>query len=405
MSAPVIFLIAGEPSGDLLGARLMTALRRLGPPDLQFAGIGGERMVAEGLQPFFPQQELAHFGLAELLVHVPHLLKRIRQTIAEVKRLHPAALVTIDAPDFSFRVAKALKGQGVPLIHYVAPTVWAWRPKRAAKVAQFLDHLLTLLPFEPPYFTKEGLASSFVGHSIIESPIAEADGARFRARHGLAAATPLLTVLPGSRRSEVTRLAPIFAETLIRLKARHPDLVCVVPTVPQVEPIVRALVKDWPLPTLVTLGDTDKYDAFKASVAALACSGTVALELALAGLPAVIAYRMSPLTVFLYRRLIKVRYANLVNLMHDRMVVPELLQENCQPDKLAAACEVLLTDQAARAAQIAELRQTAAWLGAGGTPPSEQAARVVLATAGLLPQAMPPAQVQELPVNRQKVLP
>ncbi|MBP7254043.1 MAG: lipid-A-disaccharide synthase, partial [Alphaproteobacteria bacterium] len=152
MSSPVIFLIAGEPSGDLLGARLMAALRRLGPPDLRFAGIGGERMVAEGLEPFFPQKELAHFGLFELLRHIPHILKRIRQTIAEVKRLHPAALVTIDAPDFSLRVAKALKGEGIPLIHYVAPTVWAWRPKRAQKIAGFLDHLLTLLPFEPPYF-------------------------------------------------------------------------------------------------------------------------------------------------------------------------------------------------------------------------------------------------------------
>lgn len=386
MSAPVIFLIAGEPSGDLLGARLMAALRRLGPPDLRFAGIGGERMVAAGLEPFFPQQELAHFGLFELLRHIPHLLKRIRQTIAEVKRLHPAALVTIDAPDFSFRVAKALKGEGIPLIHYVAPTVWAWRPKRAAKIAAFLDHLLTLLPFEPPYFTKVGLASSFVGHPIIESPIAAADGARFRTAHGVATDTPLLTVLLGSRNGEVKRLEPIFAATLARLKTRHPNLVCVVPTVPQVEARVRAAVANWPLPAIVTVTDGEKYDAFKASQAALACSGTVALELALAGLPAVIAYKMNALTVFLYRRLIRVRYANLVNIMHDHMVVPELLQENCVPEKLAAACEVLLTDPAARSAQQQQLVQTANWLGADTPePPSARAADVVLRCAGLLP--------------------
>lgn len=383
MSAPVIFLIAGEPSGDLLGARLMAALKRLGPPDLRFAGIGGERMVAEGLEPFFPQQELAHFGLAELLRHVPHLLKRIHQTIAEVKRLRPAALVTIDAPDFSFRVAKTLKGQGIPLIHYVAPTVWAWRPKRAAKVAAFLDHLMVLLPFEPPYFTKEGLACSFVGHSIIESPVAQGEGVRYRTRHGLKADTPLLVVLLGSRRSEVTRLAPVFAETLAILKTRHPNLVCAVPTVPQVAEMVRIAVKKWPVPAIVTETDAEKYDAFKAARAALACSGTVALELALARLPAVIAYKMSALTVFLYRRLIKVRFANLVNIMHDKMVVPELLQENCTPDRLAAACEVLLTDPEACKAQIVELDQVAVWLGAGEDLPSQRAAEIVLKNAGL----------------------
>lgn len=383
MSGPVIFLIAGEPSGDLLGARLMAALKRLGPADLRFAGIGGERMMAEGLEPFFPQQELAHFGLAELLRHVPHLLKRIRQTIAEVKRLRPAALVTIDAPDFSFRVAKALKGQGIPLIHYVAPTVWAWRPTRATKVAAFLDHLMVLLPFEPPYFTKEGLATSFVGHSIIESPITHGDGARYRTQHGLKEDTPLLAVLLGSRRSEVTRLAPVFGQTLALLKTRHPNLVCAVPTVPQVAEMVRAAVKNWPVPAIVTETDAEKYDAFKAARAALACSGTVALELALARLPAIIAYKMSALTVFLYRRLIKVRFANLVNIMHDKMVVPELLQENCTPDRLAAACEVLLTDPEACKAQIAELDQVAVWLGAGEDLPSNRAAEIVLKNSGL----------------------
>jgi len=379
----VIFLIAGEPSGDLLGARLMAALRRMGPPDLRFVGIGGERMVAEGLELFFPQKELAHFGLFELLAHVPHLLGRIKQTIDEVKRVRPAALVTIDAPDFSFRVAKKLKGQGIPLIHYVAPTVWAWRPKRAKKIAGFLDHLLTLLPFEPPYFTKVGLASTFVGHAIIESPIAEADAARYRTQHGLAADTPLLTVLLGSRRSEVTRLEPIFAATLALLKARHPDLVCAVPTVPQVAGLVQEAAKHWPVRTIITQTDAEKYDAFKASRAALACSGTVALELALARLPAIIAYRMSALTVMLYRRLIKVRFANLVNIMHDAMVVPEFLQENCVPEKLAGACDLLLTDEAARAAQIDELEQVAHWLGADHVPPSERAAAVVLQVAGL----------------------
>lgn len=385
MTAPVIFLIAGEASGDLLGAYLMQSLRRLGPPGLRFTGIGGPRMAAEGLELFFPQQELAHFGLAELFRHIPHLLKRIRQTIAEIARLKPAALVTIDAPDFSFRVAKKLKGQGIPLIHYVAPTVWAWRPKRARKVARFLDHLLALLPFEPPYFTKVGLPCTFVGHPIVESGADAGDAARFRARHKISATAPMLAVLLGSRAGELKRLAPVFAATLIRLRTRHPDLVCVVPTLPELAEPVRTLTRYWAARVIVTENDGDKYDAFKAATVALACSGTVALELALARLPAVIAYRVSPVTAFLYRRLIKARFANLVNIMHDRLVVPEFLQERCRPEKLAAACEVLLTDPVARATQSAELEQTAGWLGQGDAKPSERAARVVLKTAGLLP--------------------
>ncbi len=383
MTAPVIFLIAGEPSGDLLGAHLIGALRRLGPPGLRFAGIGGPRMIEAGLEPFFPMHELAHMGLAELLHHIPHILRRIRQTVVEIQRVRPAALVTIDAPDFSFRVAKQLKGKGIPLIHYVAPTVWAWRPKRAQKIAGFLDHLLALLPFEPPYFTKVGLPCTFVGHPIIESRAGSGDAARFRSQNGLDASTPLLAVLLGSRNGELRRLAPIFGDTVARLRARHPELVCVVPTLPALADRVRSLTQDWHGRVIVVSTDQEKYDAFAAARAALACSGTIALELALARLPAVIAYRISAVTAFLYRRLIKIRFANLVNIMHDRLVVPELIQENCTAEQLAAACDQLLADPAARAAQIAGLTQTAQWLGEGDTPPSARAAQTVLKVAGL----------------------
>mgnify|MGYP001217580156 CR=1 FL=1 len=383
MTAPVIFLIAGEPSGDLLGAHLIGALRRLGPPGLRFAGIGGPRMIEAGLEPFFPMHELAHMGLAELLHHIPHILRRIRQTVVEIQRVRPAALVTIDAPDFSFRVAKQLKGKGIPLIHYVAPTVWAWRPKRAQKIAGFLDHLLALLPFEPPYFTKVGLPCTFVGHPIIESRAGSGDAARFRSQNGLDASTPLLAVLLGSRNGELRRLAPIFGDTVARLRARHPELVCVVPTLPALADRVRSLTQDWHGHVIVVGTDQEKYDAFAAARAALACSGTIALELALARLPAVIAYRISAVTAFLYRRLIKIRFANLVNIMHDRLVVPELIQENCTAEQLAAACDQLLADPAARAAQIAGLTQTAQWLGEGDTPPSARAAQTVLKVAGL----------------------
>lgn len=378
--APLFFLIAGEASGDLLGARLMQALKKQTSGAVRFAGIGGPRMQAEGMDLFFPQSELAHFGLFELLAHVPHLLKRIKQTIAEIRRVRPAALITIDAPDFCFRVAKPLKGEGIPLIHYVAPTVWAWRPKRAQKIAQFLDHLLALLPFEPPYFTKEGLACTFVGHSIVEGGADKGDGSRFHTQHNIAADIPLLAVLPGSRKSEVSKLMPIFGETVSLLHSKHPALQVVIPTVSHLRGYVAEQSSGWKVPVIIVESDTDKYDALAASRAALACSGTVAIELAMAKLPAVIAYKISALTFFLYRRLIKVKYASLVNLMHDKMLVPELLQDDCTPAKLAMVVDDLLTDEAARQKQIAGLSDVAHWLGQGQFIPSEQAAKTVLHT-------------------------
>jgi lipid-A-disaccharide synthase len=376
--APLIFLIAGEASGDLLGAGLMRALKAKTGGRVRFAGVGGERMQAEGIELFFPQQELAHFGVFEIVRHIPRLLKRIRQTVAEVKRRKPAALVTIDSPDFCFRVAKALKGQGVPLIHYVAPTVWAWRPGRAKKIARFLDHLMVLLPFEPPYFTAENLPCAFVGHPIVESAAGLGDAARFRARHAIPSAAFLLAVLPGSRMSEVTRLLPVFRATAALLKAKHPDLQVVVPTGVGVADVVKAMVAGWPVPVTVTLGDADKYDAFAASTAALACSGTISVELAMARLPTVIAYRINVLTAALYRHFIRVKYATLINIMRDRAVMPEFLQENCTPETLAAAVGTLLDDPAARQRQADELASIAGWLGQGAVAPSERAADVVL---------------------------
>ncbi|QQP92097.1 lipid-A-disaccharide synthase [Skermanella sp. TT6] len=376
---PLIFLIAGEPSGDLLGARLMAALKRRAGGPVRFAGIGGERMIAEGLDTLFPLHELSLMGIAELVPKLPNLIRRLAQTAAEIRRLRPDVVVTIDAPDFCFRIAKRLKGQGIPFVHYVAPSVWAWRPGRARKVARVLDHLLALLPFEPPYFEREGLPCTFVGHPIVEGGAASGDGARFRAAHGIATADRLLTVLPGSRRSEISRLLPDFRETIRLLAPRYPGLVIAVPTVPHVRDSVASEISSWPVRTILVEGDQGKYDAFAASEAALAASGTVALELALARLPAVIAYRMHPVTIGLYRRFIRVKYANLVNIMLDRMLVPELLQENCTPEKLDAAVTKLLDDPEARREQREGVAEVARWLGLGGPPPSERAADVVLA--------------------------
>ncbi len=357
----------------------MQALKTKLNGHVRFAGVGGPRMKAVGMDILFPQEELAHFGLFELLRHIPHLLKRMRQTEAEVRRLCPAALITIDAPDFCFRVAKKLKDAGIPLIHYVAPTVWAWRPKRAKKVAQFLNHLLALLPFEPPYFAREGLECTFVGHPIVEGEAAQGDAERFRATFKIQGDTPLIMVLPGSRMSEITRLMPIFGATVRFLKKQHPDLQAVIPIAPGKIEVIKSLSLDWEVPIILTENDKDKYDAMAAVRAALACSGTVAVELAMAGLPAVIAYKVSALTAFLYRRLIKIKYANLVNLMHDKMVVPEMIQKDCTPEKLSRAMHELLSSSVKRQTQIDGLGTVAGWLGHGQFIPSEHAADTVMA--------------------------
>jgi lipid-A-disaccharide synthase len=375
---PLVFLIAGEVSGDLLGARLMAALKERTGGAVRFAGIGGPRMEAEGLESLFPLSDLAVMGLAEILPRLPLLLRRISEAVAEVRRLRPDAVVTIDAPDFSFRVGRRLAGQGIPLVHYVAPTVWAWRPGRARKVAAFLDHLLALLPFEPPYFESEGLPSTFVGHPVVEGGAGHGDGARFRVAHGIGPDDPVLCVLPGSRQGEVTRLLPVFEEAVRGLARRHPALTVVVPTVGPVRRRVAEAVRSWPVRTIVLDGDREKFDAMDAATAALAASGTVALELALSGLPAVIAYRVSPLTAALARRLIRVRYVNLVNLMLGRMLVPELIQDDCTSDRLATEVDRLLSEPEARRAQVEGVAEVARWLGRGGQAPGERAADVVL---------------------------
>ncbi len=380
---PLFFLIAGEASGDLLGARLMQALKKKTNGAVRFAGVGGPRMQAEGIELFFSQTELAYFGAFELAKHIPHILRRVKQTIAEVKRTRPTALITIDAPDFSFRVAKQLKGEGIPLIHYVAPTVWIWRAGRAKKIAQFLNHLLVLLPFEPPYFTREGLPCTFVGHSIIESGAANGDATRFRTKYNIPADAKLLTVLPGSRLTEISKLMPIFKETVAILKKKNPSLHVILPTISSLADRLRMESQDWAVPVTIVEGDADKYDAFTASRAALACSGTVSVELAMARLPSLTAYKINWITAVLYRPFVRINFVNLINIMHERMVVPEMLQFNCTPEKMAVVMEGLLNDETIRQKQIDGLSTVAKWLGQGQFVPSERAADVVLDSVGV----------------------
>ncbi len=368
---PLIFLIAGEPSGDILGARLMAALREETGGKVRFAGIGGEEMTRQGLQSRFPIHELAVMGFLEVLPHLFAILKRLRETVAAIRALKPDAVVTIDSPSFTLEVAQRLKGAGMPLIHYVAPQVWAWKPWRARQVARYLDRLLTLLPFEPRYFERHGLLTHFVGHPVVEAAPAPRPAAA--GQEG-----PCLVVLPGSRKGEVGKLLPVFAEVVAGLARRHPDLRVVIPTVETVDALVRAQVADWPLPVTVVRGAEARAQAFAEATAALAASGTVALELAVAGVPAVIAYRFKGFVGLLPMAWVGVPFASLVNIISGREVQPEFLQRHCRAAAILPAVDRLLRDAAARDAQRAAYREVVAALRPPEGRPSRAAARRVL---------------------------
>ncbi|MEP2812516.1 MAG: lipid-A-disaccharide synthase [Alphaproteobacteria bacterium] len=386
--APLVYLIAGEASGDALGASLMAALKtRLGGA-VQFAGVGGPLMADEGLDSLFPMDDLAVMGLAEVVPRLPKLLTRMAETRADVVAKNPAVLVTIDAPDFCFRVARKVKAlrPGLPIVHYGAPTVWAWRPKRAKAVARFLDHMLCLYPFEPPYFTREGLAASFIGHPIALSmgaqPGADDRAHDFRSRHAVAADAQVLAVLPGSRGGELDRLLPVFGETLTRLWTGGWRGRVVVPTLARHESRIIAAVLDWPGNPLVVTGNDEKWRAFAAADTALAASGTVTLELAAAGVPTVIAYKVSGVTAAIARRLIRTPHAGLVSILLGEEVMPEFIQDDCTAERIVPALQALLGDEAARATQRGHFKQAMAMLQGPADGPAAAAAEVVAGVIG-----------------------
>jgi lipid-A-disaccharide synthase len=366
-----LFLIGGEPSGDRLGAALMEGLKSLGATEC--TGVGGPLMQAEGLESLFPMEELSVMGIAEVLPKYFHLKRRIRETAKAALASGADALVTIDSPDFCLRVAKIVKAARPDFrtIHYVAPSVWAWRPGRAARMARVIDHVLALLPFEPPYMTAAGMTCDFVGHPVVSEPRAtEAERAAF------AGLGPLLLALPGSRQSEVARLAPVFGEVVGRLKARHPALRVALPTVRGVAPLVRDLTAGWPVVPQIIEDPGQKRGAFAAADVALAASGTVSLELAANSCPMVIAYDMHPVSWWLMQRAALIDTVTLVNLVSETRVVPEFLGPACRAEAIAPALEVLLADPSA---QNAAMAATMARLGQGGEAPGLRAARSVLA--------------------------
>ncbi len=379
-----LFLIAGEPSGDALGAALMGGLATL-VPQVRFEGVGGPLMQAAGLTSLFPMEELSVMGIAEVLPKYRALMRRVVQTAQAAGTAEPAALITIDSPDFCLRVARRARAlrPGLRTIHYVAPTVWAWRPGRAAHMAEVIDHVLALFPFEPPYMTAAGMTCDFVGHPVAAEPVASPQqAAGFRAAHGIAADAPLVLALPGSRRGEVSRLAPVFGETLHRLVADLPDLRVVVPTVRGVAGQVRSAAADWPGAALVldpALPPAEKRAAFAAADVALAASGTVSLELAASATPMVIGYTMNWLSRRIIGAMLRVDTVTLVNLVSETRAVPEFLGAQCRADRLAPALLALLQSDAARAAQHDAMALTMARLGRDAEPAGLRAARSVLA--------------------------
>ncbi|WP_319022437.1 MULTISPECIES: lipid-A-disaccharide synthase [unclassified Meridianimarinicoccus] len=374
-----LFVIAGEASGDNLGASLLAGLKEL-EPDISFQGIAGPAMQAQGMDSLFPMQELSVMGLAEILPKYRHLKRRIAQTAEAVLAARPDALVTIDSPDFCLRVARIVRAAdpGIRIVHYVAPSVWAWRPRRAQKMAAHVDQVLALLPFEPPYMEAVGLRCDFVGHPVVTQPQAgPAEVAALRQRLGIAESAPLVLALPGSRKGEVTRLIPRFGAALTLLKDRHPNLQVLLPAAPHVADLVRQLTANWPQPLhLLDGGDgPEKRAAFAAADVALAASGTVSLELAAADTPMVIGYDMAWLTMKIMQRMALIDTVTLVNIITDSRVVPEFLGENCRPEPMARALADVMADPTA---QHQAARQTMQALGRGGEAPGLRAARAVL---------------------------
>jgi lipid-A-disaccharide synthase len=341
LARPLIYVMAGEVSGDIIGARLIREIKRLRRHKFSFAGVGGEQMTKEGVQSLFPISEMAVMGIFELVPHVPNLIRRIHETVQDILTKKPVAVISIDSKAFTMRVAKLIQKQQkesdneIKLIHMVAPTVWAWRPGRAKNISKFLDHLLTLFPFEPPFFTRHGLPTTFIGHPLAEQPVG--CSSIYRNIHDVDEATKIICLLPGSRPGEIKRLLPIFKKTLDLLLKKYPNIHIAMPTVVSVEGMLRRKTLDWETPVSIITDPEMKLNAFAASSAALAASGTVTLELAVAKVPSVIAYKVNPLSAIVGYFLVNQDAVVLPNKLTDEEIFPLYLQWKCTPYNLYEA--------------------------------------------------------------------
>ncbi|MFT4077224.1 MAG: lipid-A-disaccharide synthase [Asticcacaulis sp.] len=380
MSIKRIMVVAAEASGDALGAGLIVELRRQAPEgSLSFCGVGGARMAEQGVVSPFNISELSILGLLEGVKAYGRVMKRVRETAAYAQAEQPDVVILVDSWGFTLRVAHAIRKlmPGVKLIKYVGPQVWAARPGRAKTLAQSVDLLLALHPMDPPFFEAAGLKTVVVGNPALSIDFSDATPAAFRQRIGLGDA-PSLLVLLGSRPAEIKRLSPIFAEVVARLQAARPDLRLVMPVADTVRDLVERRIAEWPVKPLLVYGEADKHSAMQTATLALACSGTVSTELALAGCPMVIAYKVEPLTYWVYKRISTLKHVTMFSIMADKRIAPEFIQDDCTPDNLIKAVEDRLDDTALRDRQVQEQFEALDVMGRGQRPPAEKAAAAVL---------------------------
>jgi lipid-A-disaccharide synthase len=376
-----IFLIATEESGDRLGASLMKVLRQRLGGAVRFEGVGGQAMAREGLTSLFPIEQLSIMGLAAVVKQLPMILRRIKETAAAVTQASPDVLLIIDSPDFTHRVARRVRARdpAIPIVNYVSPSVWAWRPGRARAMTAYVDHVLALLPFEPEEYRKlRGPPCSYVGHPLIEQLASLRPNAEERQRRD--APPPVLLVLPGSRRSEIRHHMAVFGQTLARLNGEGVAFELILPTMPHLQEAVAEALKTWTVQPRVVIGEQEKRAAFRIAHAALAKSGTVTLELAISGVPMITAYRTGAVEAWILLRVINVSSVILANLVVGDNVVPEFLQQNCTPETLVQALRELLGESAARRKQLEAFAKIDQIMSTGNQPPSTRAADIVLAT-------------------------
>lgn len=379
-----VMLVAAEASGDDRAAALARALRRRLGDGVRFVGVGGAKMRAEGVVSPFDIADLSIFGLLEGLLAWRKVVRRADEAAALAARERPDVAVLVDSWGFTLRVAQRLRRQAprLPLVKYVAPQVWASRPGRARTAAEAFDLLLTIHAFDAPLFEKEGLRTVFVGDATLALDFSAADPARLRADIGAAPDDPILLVLPGSRPSEIERVMPAFEDAVQRLKADRPNLRVVVPAAPTVADLVKARVAGWPHRAHVVEGEGAKRDAMRAATVALACSGTVTTELAVAGCPMVVGYRLAPVTYAILKRLIRTKWVTLFNIAARDFVAPEMIQDDCNGPALAREVALRLDDPELRRRQVERQSEALLKMGRGGPDPSEAAADAILELMG-----------------------